>query len=287
VIGEPRLAVERGSYAGLSEPRTMWRVVTGFVSVDVAVVDAAGVPSGERAFFYNAVIGDLVPGSTFRSGDSSFTIYVHAATDASLERIDPEALSADERELIERRFAAAFERLDAPAASSRSDGRSFAETVESALVAFGRAYVERLRFERGRETERRTQAAASDRTALYREAFEASHILDRYPIPIDPADDDLTAAVRIVVDRLGVPLVRPIKASRDHETAIRAIALSSRLVVRRIVLRGTWWLGEHGPIVGFGRGTVARSRSSRDAGRAATSGSTRSIRACSITSMPN
>jgi ATP-binding cassette subfamily C protein len=254
VIGEPRLAIERGSYAGLSEPRTMWRVVTGFVSVDVAVVDAAGVPSGERAFFFNAVIGDLVPGSTFRSGTSSFTIYVHAATDASLERIDPEALSAEERELIERRFAAAFERLDAPAATSaQSDGRSFADTVERALVAFGSAYVERLNAERGREVERRTQAIASDRNALYREAFEASHILDRYPIPIDPADDDLTAAVRIVVDRLGVPLVRPIKASRDHETAIRAIALASRLVVRRIVLRGRWWLGEHGPIVGFGR----------------------------------
>jgi len=253
VIADRRLAVERGTHLALPEKRTMWRVVAGFVSGEVARVDEAGEPVGERAFFFNAVIGDLVPGGGFDAHASTYAILVRAAVDASLEQVDADASSAAERERLERRFAVFFERIGAPPFAWDATSGGFGTIVQSALERFGRAYVERLDVERRREAERRTQAMASDRTALHREAFEASHILDRYPIPIDPADDDLTAAARIVVDRLGVPLVRPMKAERDHESAVRAIALASRLLVRRIVLRDRWWLGEHGPIVGFGR----------------------------------
>jgi NHLM bacteriocin system ABC transporter ATP-binding protein len=254
VIGERRLEVARGAHAALSEPRTLWRITEGYVSIDVGPFDpSAG--GGERGFLYNAITGDLVPGGGFESDGLEHVVIVTAAADAQLERIDPGDATPGDREKMRRRFDTLLERAGAPAFAWGDDGRvrPFGAVVEDALASFGAAYLETVRRDRRREALRSSVGVALDRTALYREAFEASHILDRYPIPVDPADDDVTAAARIVVDRLGVTLVAPIKADRDPASAVRAIALASHLVVRRIVLRARWWLGEHGAMVAFAK----------------------------------
>ena len=252
MIGERRLEIARGDHVALVEARTMWRVVSGYVSVDVATFDAAGNETGERGFMYNAIKDDVVPAGAFESDGARYAIVVTAAADAALEVTDPGALPESERETLRRRFGMLFERLGArPFAWNEGGPRGSGAAVWEMFAAFGRAYVEALKLERRRETLRSSAGVTLDRAALYREAFEASHILDRYPIPIDPTDDEVTAAARIVIDRLGAKLVVPMKAERDHVSAVRAIALASHLVVRRILLRGRWWLGEHGPIVAF------------------------------------
>jgi len=258
VIGERRVDIERGARAPLPEPRSMWRVKEGYVSIDIGSFGPGWVETGERGFMYNAIAGDLVPGGAFESGEQTYAIVVTAAADAILEQIDPNDVSETEREKLQRRFGMLFERMGvqafvwagAPGSLSRS---SFGAAVQAAVEAFGLGHIELIRREAGREALRSSASAALDRATLYREAFEASHILDRYPIPVDPSDDDVAAAARIVIDRLGATLVPPIKAQRDSVSAVRAIALSSRLIVRRIVLRGRWWTGEHGPMVAFGR----------------------------------
>ena len=90
-----------------------------------------------------------------------------------------------------------------------------------------------------------------DRVAMRREVFEASHVLDRHPIPIDPDDDEVMAAARIAIDGLGIPVVAPVRAQRDPHAAVVAIAESSRAIARRIVLSGAWSRADHGPMVVF------------------------------------
>ncbi len=252
MIGEPRVQIERGAHAALAEQRSLWRVIEGYVTIDIGVLDASG-ELGERGFLFNAIAGDLVPGGTFAGDGVPHAVVVTAAADAELERIDPGTTTPGERDKLRRRFDTLFERADVPAYAWGDGERRFDATMEAALADYGAVYLELVRRDRGREALRRSAGATLDRTALYREAFEASHILDRYPIPVDPTDDELTAAARIVIDRLGVALVTPLKADRDPAAAVRAIALASHVIVRRIVLRERWWLGEHGAMVGFGK----------------------------------
>jgi NHLM bacteriocin system ABC transporter ATP-binding protein len=252
VIGERSLEITRGERASLAEPRSMWRVLSGYVTVDAGTLDPAG--GGERGFLFNAITGDLIPGGAFSGEGIEHVIVATAAADAALERIDAGDATSAEREKLRRRLDALFERVGVRGFIwDDGRGRAFDVLVQEALAAFGAAYLETVRRDRRRETLRETAGVTLDRTALYREAFEAKHILDRYPIPVDPSDDDVTAAARIVVDRLGVTLVVPLKADRDPAAAVRAIALASHLVVRRTVLRDRWWLGEHGAMIAFGK----------------------------------
>jgi len=96
-----------------------------------------------------------------------------------------------------------------------------------------------------------TSQSNRGRTALQREIFEASHLLDRHPIPIDPDDDDATAAARIAIDRLGVHVVAPLRVERSPHEAVIAIADASQTIARRVMLGRDWHSADHGPMVGF------------------------------------
>ncbi|HEY7062222.1 MAG TPA: NHLP bacteriocin export ABC transporter permease/ATPase subunit [Chloroflexota bacterium] len=125
-----------------------------------------------------------------------------------------------------------------------------------ALAALGwdaarREQAERERFvERARDDESQLAAACARLAAvLTPEARGWGEIDTRTP---------LLAACQLVGHAVGVPIRPPQGADRGTHTApLRAIAEASQLRVRRAALRGAWWQGESGPLVGYREGDEA------------------------------
>jgi NHLM bacteriocin system ABC transporter ATP-binding protein len=64
--------------------------------------------------------------------------------------------------------------------------------------------------------------------------------------------DPLLAACQLVGQALGLRIQPPTVAERGARTApLRAITDASQLRARRVALRGSWWKGESGPLVGY------------------------------------
>ncbi len=107
--------------------------------------------------------------------------------------------------------------------------------------------------QRRREAMRRTTQAL-DESALHGGLEEATHLFDPTRIATEPGDDPLVAAARIVAQADGIAIVAPRESHADPRAAVQAIAIASRLSIRRVRLRSGWHKREHGPLLGF-RGT--------------------------------
>jgi NHLM bacteriocin system ABC transporter ATP-binding protein len=101
-----------------------------------------------------------------------------------------------------------------------------------------------------RETMRRATQAFDER-ALRSGLEEATHLFERDRIATEPGDDPVVAAARIVAQADGITIVAPRESHSEPQAAVQAIAIESRLSIRRVRLRGAWQRREHGPMLAF------------------------------------
>jgi NHLM bacteriocin system ABC transporter ATP-binding protein len=101
-----------------------------------------------------------------------------------------------------------------------------------------------------RETMRRATQAFDER-ALRSGLEEATHLFERNRIATEPGDDPVVAAARIVAQADGITIVAPHESHSEPQAAVQAIAIESRLSIRRVRLRAGWQRREHGPMLAF------------------------------------
>lgn len=114
------------------------------------------------------------------------------------------------------------------------------------LAAAEREQEERHRLQRRVELDRGTLRSAYTRllSVLAPEA--------RAEVSADELRDPVLAACRRVGEVLGVEMRAPLPSERrKHSTRLEAIAQASRVRSRQILLRGTWWTRDNGPLVAF------------------------------------
>ncbi|HEX2818150.1 MAG TPA: NHLP bacteriocin export ABC transporter permease/ATPase subunit, partial [Phenylobacterium sp.] len=100
---------------------------------------------------------------------------------------------------------------------------------------------------------RRTARAADQSARLLDELAQIIVPREAAPAAADVIDDPLFSACRTVAETLGVEVRRPAARASDREDfrAIGEIARTSRLRVRRTLLRAGWWRRDAGPLVAW------------------------------------
>ena len=108
-----------------------------------------------------------------------------------------------------------------------------------------REQAERARFvAREQDNESQLAAACSRLASVLRPSARGWSDLDTH--------DPLLAACQLVGQALGVRIQPPHVAEGGAGSApLRAIADASQVRARRVALRGSWWKGESGPLVGY------------------------------------
>ncbi|MFY9719511.1 MAG: NHLP bacteriocin export ABC transporter permease/ATPase subunit [Candidatus Cybelea sp.] len=117
--------------------------------------------------------------------------------------------------------------------------------------AFWKRWHTRAAEEDQRRETMRQATQAFDERALRSGLEEATHLFERDRLATEPGDDAIVAAARIVAQADGITIVAPREAHSETQAAVQAIAIESRLSVRRQRLRGGWQKREHGPMLAF------------------------------------
>lgn len=152
---------------------------------------------------------------------------------------------------------------------TNSAGCTRADPVLPGLAPFHElvlTFVAQVAEERkGAEAERRRRQALGERTALQGALADIAGLLtstgkEDGDAPA-PGHDPLYAACRLVGGAQGIAL-QPPPPTTDHDLDARvgAIARASRIRTRRVLLAGTWWNDDHGPLLAMlkdGRRPVA------------------------------
>jgi ATP-binding cassette subfamily C protein len=117
--------------------------------------------------------------------------------------------------------------------------------------AFWKRWATRAAGEDQRREAMRRATQAFDGRALRSGLEEATHLFERDRVTTEPGDDPFVAAARIVAQADGITIVAPRESHSEPQAAVQAIAIQSRLSVRRVRLRTGWQRREHGPLLGF------------------------------------
>lgn len=129
------------------------------------------------------------------------------------------------------------------------------QEVLSGLDTVHAAFWKRWQAQAAQEDERRADmrraTLAFDERALRGTLEEATHLFERRQYAKEPGDDPFVAAARIVAQADGIEIVAPRESHDDAQSAVQAIAIESRLSIRRVHLRAGWHKREHGPLLGF------------------------------------
>ncbi len=117
------------------------------------------------------------------------------------------------------------------------------------------AFWKRWQAQAAQEDQRREAMRAAthafDERALRSGLEEATHLFERDRLATEPGDDPIVAAARIVAQTDGITIVSPRESHSEPQAAVQAIAIESRVSMRRVRLRGGWHKREHGPLLGF------------------------------------
>ncbi|HZV77527.1 MAG TPA: NHLP bacteriocin export ABC transporter permease/ATPase subunit [Candidatus Babeliales bacterium] len=97
----------------------------------------------------------------------------------------------------------------------------------------------------------RRATQAFDARALHSGLEEATHLFERDRLAVEPGDDAIVAAARVVAQADHLTIAAPRDAHSDPVAAVQAIATESRLSIRRVRLRSGWHRREHGPLLAF------------------------------------
>ncbi|MBV8067774.1 MAG: hypothetical protein JO113_07335, partial [Candidatus Eremiobacteraeota bacterium] len=126
-----------------------------------------------------------------------------------------------------------------------------AHSLDVAHAAFWKRWeVVAAEGDRRRDAMRRATQTFDER-ALRGGLEEATHLFERDRLAIHPGDDPIVAAARIVAQADHIKIVAPRESNSDPQAAVQAIALESRISIRKVRLRGGWQKREHGPLLAF------------------------------------
>jgi NHLM bacteriocin system ABC transporter ATP-binding protein len=138
-----------------------------------------------------------------------------------------------------------FQRLDPQWAGLRSFHDVF-------LTVLAQQHSEAERREQARLTNRQ----ASDRRSMRASLARLSVVLGgqrRVFVPGERDVDRLVIASQMAGASIGIEIRGPLANAQDtlSEDPLREIARASNVRIRRVLLRGTWWKDDHGPLVGY------------------------------------
>jgi NHLM bacteriocin system ABC transporter ATP-binding protein len=126
-----------------------------------------------------------------------------------------------------------------------------ASGIDVVHSAFWKRWEAQAAQEEQRRAAMRRATQAYDTRALRGGLEEATHLFERDQIPTEPGDDPIVAAARIVAQADRIPIVAPREPHSDLQAAVQAIAIESRISIRRVRLRAGWQKREHGPLLAF------------------------------------
>ncbi len=123
--------------------------------------------------------------------------------------------------------------------------------IEVAHAAFWKYWSAQAADEEQRREAMRRATQAFDARALRGGLEEATHLFERNRVTTEPGDDPIVAAARIVAQADRIAIIAPRQSHSEPHAAVQAIAIESRLSIRRIRLRSGWHKREHGPMLAF------------------------------------
>lgn len=126
-----------------------------------------------------------------------------------------------------------------------------ARGIDVVHSAFWKRWEAQAAEEDQRREAMRRATQAYDARALRGGLEEATHLFERDQIPTEPGDDPIVAAARVVAQADHIAIVAPRDPHSDPQAAVQAIAIESRVSIRRVRLRGGWHKREHGPLLAF------------------------------------
>jgi len=129
--------------------------------------------------------------------------------------------------------------------------KDVAKGIDVAHAAFWKRWEAQAVEEERRRQARRRATQAFDERALHSGLEEATHLFERDGIVTEPGDDPIVAAARIVAAADHMAIVAPRESHSDTAAAVQAIAIESRISIRRVRLRGGWHKREHGTLLAF------------------------------------
>jgi NHLM bacteriocin system ABC transporter ATP-binding protein len=117
--------------------------------------------------------------------------------------------------------------------------------------AFWKRWHSRTAEEDERREAMRRATQAFDERSLRSGLEEATHLFEPDRMATEPGDDPIVAAARIVAQTDGITIVAPRESHSEPQAAIQAIAIESRISIRRVRLKSGWHRREHGPMLAF------------------------------------
>ena len=222
----------------LDDPAAVWRIAAGHVDLFAAAVDGGRVV-GRRSPVATLHVGDVIAG-ILPAGDVALVAVGIEGTALDLIGETDEAAPAAGR--IAR--ALRTQHLcggDAAAAEPWSDLRA----AEHAVLAELAHRIATADDDAREAIGQRVAVDAQDRTAAF---VALARTLE--PLPVDAADDGspLAAALRLVAEAAGAEWVEP-TPSALRAGRISTLGDASNVRVRRVVLDGSWWRDDAGPLL--------------------------------------
>lgn len=129
--------------------------------------------------------------------------------------------------------------------------KDVARSIDAAHAAFWKRWEREAAEENERRETMRRATQAFDERALSGGLEEATHLFERHRIATEPGDDPIVAAARIVAQGDRIPIVAPHESHTEPQAAVQAIAIASRISIRRVRLKAGWFNREHGPLLAF------------------------------------
>lgn len=198
------------------ESAEAYRVCSGEAALFVVELDNEQKPAGRRSFVRGAKPGEIVYGTSRVSNGKRLALIAVGVVPTVLEPSPCDASDALRDE-----------------------------------VAFWRRWEAQAADEERHREEMRDATAAFDERALQSGLQEATHLFERHRLIVEPGDDPIVAAARIVAQADRIPIVAPRESHDDPQGAVQAIALASRVSIRKVRLRAGWQGREHGAMLAF------------------------------------
>ena len=131
------------------------------------------------------------------------------------------------------------------------EAREVVGAVNVAHAAFWKHWVALSAAEDRRRETMRAATRGFDERALRGGLEEATNLFERNRLSTEPGDDPIVAAARIVAQADKIKIVAPRESHSESQAAVQAIAIESRLSIRRVRLRSGWHKRELGPLLAF------------------------------------
>lgn len=227
----------------------VWEVERGHVDVFVAPMGPLG-PAGRRRHVLRIAEGGLLVGAALRPGDGGFDLLLAGDPQTVVHRTahrDGLPDGGEKRALAWLSSLTAAAGLPAPGAADGGSLQRCREHLAAAVAALGQQY----EAERTQDEVRQSAAVQGEERELDRTLRRLARVHEQRSSTMPPAQGGhpLGRAVELAGRPLGLKVASP-QADLDAPGALDAIARASGFRQRSVLLRGSWWRQDSGPMVG-------------------------------------